>query len=305
MAKVVVTGGSGFIGSHVVDAMLEAGHAVTVVDNRIPSHRPEARYLNVDVLDAPALTAALEGAEHIYHLAAVANVNEAFARPVQSSHLNIVGTGNVLEAARVHGAKRVYLASTIWVYNCAAGEGSVDETATFHPEASAHIYTSSKLSAEMLCYNYQDLYNVPVTVLRYGVPYGPRMREELLIPVFLKKALEGRPLTIAGRGEQFRKFVFVPDMAQAHVMAMRDEAAGQTYNLEGDRKVTILEVAEGIRQLLGGETTIEFAPPRPGDFSGRDILAGKAKDQLGWVPRTQFEQGLESTVRWFRDHWRA
>jgi nucleoside-diphosphate-sugar epimerase len=87
-------------------------------------------------------------------------------------------------------------------------------------------------------------------------------------------------------------------------MAMRDEAAGQTYNLEGDRKVTIFEVAEGIRQLLGGENTIEFAPPRPGDFSDRDILAGKATDQLRWVPRTRFEQGLECTVRWFRDHWR-
>lgn len=303
MAKALVTGGCGFIGSHVVDALMEAGHNVTVVDNRIPPHRPDVAYRNVDVMNFDALVQACAGMEHIFHLAAVANVNVAFQQPVYASALNIQGTTQVLEAARLQGARRVYLASTIWVYNGAAGNGAVEEGASFYPEAAAHIYTSSKLAAEMLCHNYSQLYQVPTTVFRYGVPYGPRMREELLIPAFLKRALNGQPLLVSGSGEQFRKFIYVSDLARLHVNAMDDRAAGETYAVEGLRKVTVLEVAEGIRNLLG-DVKIEFLPSRPGDFSGREVVAEKAQQQLHWAPKIEFEQGLDATVKWFRDYWK-
>jgi UDP-glucose 4-epimerase len=305
MANVVVTGGSGFIGSHVVDALVEAGHEVTVLDQRPVGFRGDVACRQVDLMDFNAVVEGTRGADHIFHLAAVSNVNVAFQEPVHTTGLNVLGTNHVLEAARRNGASRVYLASTVWVYNGAAGNGAADETATFHANGAGHIYTSSKLAAEMLCYNYQHLYKVPVTILRYGIPYGPRMREELLIPILLKKALNGEPLTVAGDGGQFRKFLYISDMARGHVLAMHDNAAGQTYNLEGTRKVTILEVAEGIRRLVGDHVRIDFVPERPGDFAGKEILAQKALNDLGWKAEVDFEDGLAVTVEWFRKAWRV
>src|SRR5439155_21108140 len=214
-----------------------------------------------------------------------------------------MGTAHVLEAQRINGARRVYLASSLWVYNGAPNGKPVDETVPFYLEGAGHIYTSSKMAAEMVCHNYHQLYHVPFTILLYGIPYGPRMREELLIPVFIKKALTGQPLTISGRGEQYRNFVYVRDMAEAHVLAMTDSAANQTYNLEGPRKVTVLEVAEGIRKAIGDHVKIEFLRARPGDFGGKEVSAGKAKRELGWYPTVWFEDGLKRTIDWFRQTW--
>jgi UDP-glucose 4-epimerase len=299
MARAVVTGGSGFIGSHVVDVLLEAGHSVTVVDHRVRAHRPDVAYEDVDLMDLSSVLAATKGAEHIFHLAAVSNVNYAYKYPVYTTALNVVGTANVLEAARINGAQRVYLASTVWVYNGAPGGEGLDERTPFYLDGAGHIYTSTKMASEMVCHNYGKLYGVPFTVLRYGIPYGPRMREELLIPVFIKKALAGQPLTVSGKGEQYRKFVYVRDMAEAHVLAMCETAANQTYNLEGPRKVSVLEVAEGIRRVLGDSVRIDFVPERPGDFGGKDVSGAKALRELGWQPKVDFEEGLRRTIEWF------
>jgi UDP-glucose 4-epimerase len=300
MAKAVVTGGSGFIGSHVVDALVDAGHQVTILDHRVRPHRSDVGYEDVDLMDLSSVLAATKGADHVFHLAAVSNVNYAYKYPVYTTALNVVGTANVLEAVRVNGTGRVYLASTVWVYNGAPAVDSVDESTPFYLDGAGHIYTSTKMASEMVCHNYGRLYDVPFTVLRYGIPYGPRMREELLIPIFIKKALAGQPLTVSGKGEQYRKFVYVRDMAEAHVLAMADVAAKQTYNLEGSRKVTVLEVAEGIRKVLGDQVKIEFGPARPGDFGGKDVSGAKALRDLGWEPRVEFEDGLRRTIEWFR-----
>jgi UDP-glucose 4-epimerase len=289
MARAVVTGGSGFIGSHVVDALVDAGHQVTILDHRVRPHRTDVGYEDVDLMDLSSVLAATKGADHIFHLAAVSNVNYAYKYPVYTTALNVVGTANVLEAVRVNGTGRVYLASTVWVYNGAPVVDSVDESTPFYLDGAGHIYTSTKMASEMVCHNYGRLYDVPFTVLRYGIPYGPRMREELLIPIFIKKALAGRPLTVSVR-----------DMAEAHVLAMADVAAKQTYNLEGSRKVTVLEVAEGIRKVLGDSVKIEFVPARPGDFGGKDVSGAKALRDLGWEPRVEFEEGLRRTIEWFR-----
>jgi UDP-glucose 4-epimerase len=303
MAKVVVTGGSGFIGSHVVDALADAGHQVTVVDHRVRPHRSDVGFEDVDLMDLSSVLAATKGAEHLFHLAAVANVNYAYKYPVYSTALNVMGTTHILEAARINGAQRVYLASTVWVYNGAPNGKPADETVPFYLEGAGHIYTSSKMAAEMICHNYFQLYKVPFTILRYGIPYGPRMREELLIPIFIKKALNGQPLTISGKGEQYRNFVYVRDMAEAHVLAMKNDAANQTYNLEGTRKVTVLEVAEGIKKVLGDDVKLEFVPARPGDFGGKEVTASKARQELDWYPTVSFEEGLRRTVDWFRQRW--
>ena len=303
MATVVVTGGSGFIGSHVVDALVDAGHQVTVVDHRIRPHRSDVNFEDVDLMDLSSVVVATKGAEHIFHLAAVSNVNYAYKYPVYSASLNVMGTAHILEAARINGAQRVYFASTVWVYNGAPNEKPADETVPFYLEGAGHIYTSTKMAAEMMCHNYSQLYRVPFTILRYGIPYGPRMREELLIPLFIKKALNGEPLTISGKGEQYRNFVYVRDMAEAHVLAMKESAVNQTYNLEGTRKVTVLEVAEGIRKILGHTVKLDCVPARPGDFGGKEVSANKARVELGWYPTVSFEDGLSRTVDWFREKW--
>ncbi|HEY6261863.1 MAG TPA: NAD-dependent epimerase/dehydratase family protein [Nitrospiraceae bacterium] len=303
MARVVVTGGSGFIGSHVVDALVDSGHQVTVIDHRVRPHRPDVGFEDVDLMDLSSVLAATKGAEHIFHLAAVSNVNYAYKYPVYSTALNVMGTTHILEAARINGAQRVHLASTVWVYNGAPDVNPANETVPFHLEGAGHIYTSSKMAAEMLCHNYSQLYKVPITILRYGIPYGPRMREELLIPIFIKKALNGQPLTISGKGEQYRNFIYVRDMAEAHVLAMKDKGANQTYNLEGTRKVTVLEVAEGIKKVLGDDVKLEFVPARPGDFGGKEVSASKALQELDWFPTVSFEEGMKRTVEWFREKW--
>src|SRR6266540_5653913 len=300
MAKIVVTGGSGFIGSHVVDALVNAGHNVTVVDYRVQPHRSDVCFENVDLMDLSSVLSATRGAEHVFHLAAVSNVNYAYKYPVYTTALNVVGTANVLEAARINGAARVYMASTVWVYNGSPNGTALDESTPFYLDGAGHIYTSTKMACEMLCHNYSQLYRVPFTVLRLGIPYGPRMREELLIPVFIRRALAGESLTVTGKGDQYRKFVYVRDMAEAHLLAMKGVAANQTYNLEGPRKVTVLEVAEGIRSALGNGVRIEFVPARPGDFGGKDVSGEKARRELGWVPRVDFEEGIRLPVDWFR-----
>jgi len=303
MEKAVVTGGSGFIGSHVVDALKDAGLDVTVIDYRVTPHRQDVGFENVDLMDLASVLSATRGADHIFHLGAVSNVNYAHKYPVYTTALNVVGTANVLEAARINGAKRFYLASTVWVYNGTPGNAVLDENTPFYLNGAGHIYSSSKIAGEMICHNYNELYKVPFTVLRYGIPYGPRMREELLIPIFLRKALNGEPLTIAGKGQQFRNFVYVRDMADAHVLAMSEKATNQTYNLEGRQKVTVLEVAEGIRKNLGDHVKIEFVAERPGDFGGKEISADKAERELKWKATVPFADGLRMTVEWFRRKW--
>jgi UDP-glucose 4-epimerase len=167
------------------------------------------------------------------------------------------------------------------------------------------------MAAEMVCQNYRELYGVPFTILRYGIPYGPRMREELLIPRFIRRALEGEPLQVSGRGDQFRSFVYVSDLAEAHVRALGPAAMNEVYNLEGSRKVTVLEVAERIRRLVGesggrsesNRVEIEFMPERAGDFAGREVSNEKAERELGWRPAVEFEDGLKETINWFRKRW--
>lgn len=304
MAKVIVTGGSGFIGSHVVDVLKEAGHEIVILDYHARPHRMDVAYEDCDLLDFASVLEACKGAEHIFHIAAVSNVNYAHKYPVYCTDLNVKGTVNILEAARVHKTQRVYFASTVWVYNGSNEKEPVTEDSPFYLPGAGHIYTSTKIAAEMLFHNYWQLYQVPFTILRYGIPYGPRMREELLIPIFLKKAFAGQPLSISGEGSQYRNFIYVTDLAKAHLLAMGEKAKNETYNLEGPEKITVRRVAESIRNILGEEKVrIEFTPARPGDFGGKMVSAEKAAKELGWRATTAFEEGLKATTDFFKTKW--
>ncbi|MBI2723499.1 MAG: NAD-dependent epimerase/dehydratase family protein [Chloroflexi bacterium] len=297
--RVAVTGGCGFIGSHVVDKLCDAGVEARVLDSAGTYTRPDVQYVDVDIMDQEALNEATRGIDVAYHLAAVADVNNVVADPAGSVALNVLGTARVLEAARVHNMHRVVLASTVWVYG-AARETEVDEDVCFDPALTGHVYTTTKIAAEMLCHDYQTLYQVPFTVLRYGIPYGPRMRPALVIPIFMRKALAGEPLTVAGDGSQNRKFVYVEDLADAHVLALSPDAKNQTYNLDGSEEVTILRIAETVTELIGGKG-IEFVPARAGDYGGKRVSSAKAEREIGWTPKVDFRTGMERTVAWFME----
>ena len=298
--KCAVTGGSGFIGTHVVDYLKKAGHEVLVIDRGIKPHRSDVEFADVDIVNYPAVQEATKGCDFIFHLAAVSNVNIAFKNPVYAVELNTLGTVNVLEAARQNGSKRVVLASTVWVYTGCKGK-NVDEDSPFYMPGAGHIYSSTKIASELFCHDYWELYKQQFTVLRYGIPYGPRMREELLIPIFLKKAFAGEPLTIAGDGSQYRNFIYVEDLAKAHILAMGEKAVNKIYNLEGMRRITVKEVAETVKKLTGDKVEIQYMPARPGDYEGKEVSNAKIEKDLNWKPEVDFEEGMKNTVRWYKE----
>jgi UDP-glucose 4-epimerase len=297
--RTLVTGGGGFIGSHVVDRLKAAGHDVFVVDLR-PPHRPDVGHIAADINDLDALVAAFAGADTVFHLAAYADVNDVTREPVDATDANVVGVAKVWEACRRNQVRRAVLASTVWVYNGAAvdGDGPLDEDAAFRLDDLGHLYTSSKVAAEMVAHSYKTLYDQEFTILRYGIPYGPRMRDSLVIPKFVGMALRGEPLTIQGDGSQYRNYVYVEDLAEAHVLALRPEAANQTFNLEGPEKVSIRSMVEAIGETLGRPVDVTYTPARTGDYGGREISAAKAERVLGWRAGVRFTDGLRRYVDW-------
>ena len=297
--RTLVTGGGGFIGSHVVDRLVAAGHDVAVVDLR-PPQRPDVGHIAADINDLDALVAAFAGADTVFHLAAYADVNDVSRDPVDATDANVVGVAKVWEACRRNDVGRAVLASTVWVYNGAAddGDGPLDEDAAFRLEDMGHLYTSSKVAAEMVAHSYKTLYEQDFTILRYGIPYGPRMRDSLVIPKFVGMALRGDPLTIQGDGSQYRNYVYVEDLAEAHVLALRPEAANETFNLEGRERISIRSMVEAIGEALGRPVDVTYTPARTGDYGGREISAAKAERVLGWRADVTFTDGLRRYVDW-------
>ncbi len=295
--RVAVTGGCGFIGSHVVDQLLAAGHQVRVLDVGGGWRNPAAEYLTGDLFDPAALRHGLAGCAAVFHLAGAADVNEVAADPVAAVRLNVEGTARVLDAARTEGCGRVLLASTVWVYGAATGQGELPEDAAVDLRRAGHIYVATKLSAELLVHSYREMYGQRFTILRYGIPYGPRMRGELVVARFVRAALDGRPITIAGTGEQQRNYVYVADLADAHVRALDPAAADQTLALEGGAPVSVREIAETVRELVRA-VPVEYVPARTADYQGVSVSGALAKELLDWVPVTPFAEGVHRYLEW-------
>ncbi len=207
--RCLVTGGAGFIGSHVVDNLRRMGIEVRIFDLRRSEYAPDCDHFIGSILDVEALRLAMNGVHAVFHLAAIADVKDVHDDPVYSENINVRGTISVLDAARRSGVERVIYGSTTWVYSDAEGD-VVDEETSIPPPA--HLYTATKLTGEYYCRSYSDLYGIDYTIFRYGIPYGPRARDGAVIPIFVGKALRGEPLTISGDGMQFRKFVYVEDL---------------------------------------------------------------------------------------------
>lgn len=295
--KVLVSGGSGFIGSHVVDKLIDKGVEVRIYDGVMPVMRNGIEFYQGSILDLTALSFAMHGVDAVFHLAAVADVKDVYNDPHYSESINVRGTINVLEAARKSRVNRVIYGSTTWVYSEAVAD-KVDEATPLY--APSHFYTATKLSGEYYCQAYSKLYGLEGTILRYGIPYGPRARDGAVIPIFVKKALAGEAITIAGDGSQFRKFIYVEDLAEGNALALKPIAKNKIYNLDGREKVTIKQIAETIKKIIGN-VKIDYIPARPGDFSGKEVNSELARRELGWVPEVNFEEGLRRYIKWYQE----
>jgi nucleoside-diphosphate-sugar epimerase len=296
--RCLVTGGSGFIGRHIVAALRKADHQVSVLDLN-----GGADYA-VSIGDTAKVAAAFcdSRAEVVLHVAAVADARHALEDPVKAVVTNVGGTASVLEAARQTGIRRVILSSTCWVAN-AMGSGILDESSGFNACGGGHVYTTTKIACEMLAHDFHSLYGCNFTILRYGIPYGPGMWPGLVLRNWLDLASEEKPLTIFGDGSASRRFIYVEDLAAAHVLALQDVAANQVYNLEGMRAVTVRELAEAFQRVWGPlEVIYRPEPTRVGEFQYlRKIISNaKAFVELGWEPKTDLEEGIRRTVDWHR-----
>lgn len=296
--RIAVTGGSGFIGRHVVSHLKAADHDVLNIDKN------GGATAVADICDTAALMALFKEfhPEVVFHIAGIADARHALDSPVNAVSINIGGTSSVLDAARqCGGVKRVVLASTCWVAN-AMNSGLLDESAPFLPKGGGHVYTSTKIASELLMHDFHALYGLPFTILRYGIPYGPGMWPGLVLKNFLDRAFSKQPLTIFGDGSASRRFVYVDDLARAHVLALQEVASNQVYNLEGMRFVTIKELAELVSKLVGGvEIQYKQEPTRVGEFQYfRKLLSSnKANIELGWEPTVDLEEGVRRTIKWY------
>jgi UDP-glucose 4-epimerase len=294
--KVLVTGGSGFIGSHVVDRLLEAGHAVRNYDLRpSPYQNGAIEHVRGDIVDTASLERAVAGCDAVIHLAAVSDVNMVLAEPALAEVVNAGGTRVVLETARLAGIGRVVYASTVWVYGDANGHGVVDEDEPL--TLPGHVYTATKLAGEMYCASYASLYGLETTIVRLGIPYGPRARPATVLATFVSRALAGEPIVIAGDGLQSRRFVYVEDLAGGVVAALASNVGGRVYNLVGSESTTVRQVAQTVTRVVR-DVPVVHAEGRSGDVTGVEVSGERALRELGWEATTAFEEGVERYVDW-------
>ena len=296
MMKIAVIGGSGFIGSHVVDKLIHAGHEVTVFDIMRP--HVDVRHVFIDIMDFHRTVVALAGNyDAFYVLSAMANVNDIHKNPLETAIVNVQGVVNILEAVRRYGGRLIF-SSTVWVYTLAEEQEVTEDTPLLVQNVN-HIYTASKVSAELFIQSYNNLYDTEFTILRYGIPYGPRGRSGTVITNFVDRALKRQPLIIHGDGSQYRNFIYVEDLAQGNVAALQEKGKNQLFNLEGMRPITIKEVVETVSKLIDG-VKIEYKDARAGDFKGKIASSYKALNVLGWKPEVDIEEGIRRYIKWYR-----
>jgi UDP-glucose 4-epimerase len=299
--KIVVAGGSGFIGSHVVDALLERGNEVLIYDLEAPHYNQACSFVRGDTRDLDRMTQVVKAGDIVYLIAAEANVNRFFESPRFSNDITSNATLTVLEAARRVSAARVILASTEWIYGSLpeSEEESVITEDTPYTQNPDHIYTSSKIAAELFCKNYRELYGVNYTIMRYGIPFGERARPETVTPIFIRRIVRGEPITIHGDGSQTRQFIYVKDLAQGNAACVDAAAENQVFNLNGKKKISVIQIVRTLEEILKKKANLSFIEDRKGNFKGRFISSEKALTLLGWSPALDYEDAMRMYVEWF------
>ncbi len=251
--KVIVLGGSGFIGSHVAEALTAAGHDVTVFDRRRSPYLSEAQgFVQGDMLDRECVQAALRGQDAVYHFAGIAHLDIGLSAPVETAEQNVVGTVIALEAARQAAVRRFVYASSIYVYS----EGG-------------SFYRCSKQAAELYVEEYQRRHALDFTILRFGTVYGPRADRHNSVRRYLRQALRDRRVVAAGTGQEIREYVHVKDAARSCVQVLDGEFANERVVLTGHHPMRFGDLLEMIREIVG-DVEIELHPPEPGDARHSD-----------------------------------
>jgi UDP-glucose 4-epimerase len=302
--KILVTGGAGFIGSHVVDAYVAAGHEVVVVDDLSTGKRENlnrhVRFVEADILD-PATTELIrqERPDVVNHHAAQIDVRRSVADPLLDARINVLGTIGLLDAARQAGVRRfVFVSSGGAVY----GEQEVFPAAETHPTWPVSPYGVSKRTGELYAHFFQAQYGLPFVALRYANVYGPRQDphgEAGVVAIFTQKMLRDEPVTVNGDGGQSRDYVYVGDVARMSVLAVSHDASGPV-NVGTGIETDVNTLASMLREAVGSQAPIGHGPAKPGEQRRSVVDAGRAARVYGWQPEVTLADGLRRTVEFFR-----
>lgn len=300
--KIVVTGGAGFIGSHVTKLLLDHGHQVTVADNLSHSNKDSvdlrATFEQIDISDQSKLEKILPGHEAVIHMASFIEVGESVKKPAEFAQNNIVGTVKLLAAMKAAGVKKIIFSSSACVYGIPKKLPITEDEPLGEQE---NPYGITKVTMEQFCILYHQLYNFDVIILRYFNPYGPgelHTPETHAIPNFVKAVLSKKPIPLFWKGEQVRDFIYIEDLASAHILPLTQSGL-HIYNVgtEGGNKV--IDVVKKIFELAGTETPIDDKGERKGDVPSLVASAQKIKKELGWSAKVSLEEGLKKTIEFY------
>ena len=312
MKGALVTGGAGFIGSHLVDRLLSEGWNVTVIDNFDPFYDPRIKRHNIadhlqcanyrlvetDIRDLESMRKVLSG-DHdvIVHLAAKAGVRPSIKDPFSYQTVNVCGTQNLLELAKEWGVKQFVFASSSSVYGVNPNVPWQEDDDVLRPISP---YASTKVSGELLGHVYSHLYGIRFLALRLFTVYGPRQRPDLAIHKFARFILEGRPIPIYGDGSSRRDYTYVDDAVDGICRAMDyDRSMFEVINIGNNETVSLLEMVKTLEEVLGIDAILDFQPTQPGDVPQTWADIEKAKRLFGYVPCTDFQKGIRTFAAWF------
>jgi UDP-glucose 4-epimerase len=308
MTTVLVTGGAGFIGSHIVEALVRRGDTVRVLDNLCMGHRQNLaavadriELIESDLTDAATVARAVKGVDCIFHQAALASVPLSVERPLDTNAACVTGTLTLLDQARRAGVRRVVYAASSSAYG---NQPSASNRETDLPMPLSP-YAAAKLAAEYYCQAFFHTYGLETVCLRYFNVFGPRQDPNspysAVIPLFITRMLAGEPPIVFGDGMQSRDFTYVENVVHGNLRAAEaDGAAGRTFNLANGRATTLLELIAGLNKMLGTQITAVHKAPRVGDV--RDSMADitLARQLLGYEPQVYFEEGLRRSIDYYR-----
>ncbi len=305
--RVLVTGGAGFIGSHLVECLLNRGDTVRILDNFSSGRREnlapwlgEVEIIESDLRNEEQVNKSVSGMDWIFHLAAFISVPQSLIDPGTCYSINVAGTVNLLEASRRHGVHKVVLASSTAVYGNPV-EFPTSEESLLQPLSP---YAASKQVNEIYARLYTQVFALPVVPLRFFNVYGPRQRPDspyaAAIPIFVDLLVTGQPVTIFGDGKQTRDFIYVKDVVDANLKAAQAKTAGEPINICSGHETTLLDLLEEMSELLPHPPEVRFAPPRPGDIYRSIGNPLKAKADLDFQAGTSLADGLRETINWMK-----
>ena len=311
--KILITGGAGFIGSHLCDKYTREGHTILCLDNFLSGNLMNVRHLldyrnfkliKADIRDYNHLENIMRDVDVVFHLAAQVHVDRSYIEPKLTYEINVMGTQNVLEIARIHDAKKVIHASTSEVYG-SAQYVPIDEK---HPLDAPHPYGASKIAADRMCHAYQQTYGMNIAILRFFNIFGPRQKDlgyGGVISIFTRRVLSNIPPVIFGDGSQRRDYTYIKDVVNAYDLVLKNNGSlPEPVNFGTGQEVSIKDLAFKIIDLCGKKDSIVpvFVEPRIGEVKRLIANASLAKSLLGWIPEYSLEQGLEDYISWYRQY---